>query len=81
MTATSRPLVDQATFDKMHAIRYARYVIGEKPQHHIHYLRGDHHSSGKTSFSSASPKVSVCRGYGAHERTIRYRFRANGAAL
>jgi site-specific DNA recombinase len=34
-------LTDQATFDKVQAILHARCQTGEKPQKHIHYLKGD----------------------------------------
>jgi site-specific DNA recombinase len=32
-------LVDEATFDKVQAILEARYLTGEKPQHHVHFLK------------------------------------------
>ena len=34
------PLVDEATFEKVQAILNSRYQTGEKPQQHIHFLKG-----------------------------------------
>jgi len=34
------PLTDQATFDRVQAILHARNQVGEKPQKHVHYLKG-----------------------------------------
>ncbi len=34
------PLCDQATFDKVQAILHSRFMTGEKPQHHVHFLKG-----------------------------------------
>lgn len=34
------PLTDHATFDRVQAILHSRNQVGEKPQKHIHYLKG-----------------------------------------
>jgi site-specific DNA recombinase len=60
------PMVDQATFDKVQAILHARYVTGEKPQTHIHYLKGD------LACARCGGRIGICSPTNRHGVTYDY---------